>query len=77
MHEQLKFGSHILVNKADLLTDEDKNIVLEEVKTINDHAKMYETKYCNISLKDIEEAEFQMMRNMRHYTLNSIYIYKR
>ena len=24
LHEQLKFGSHILVNKADLLTDEDR-----------------------------------------------------
>ena len=68
LHEQLKFGSHILVNKADLLTDEDKNTVFEEVKAINDHAKMYETKYCNISLKDIEEAEFP--NDEEHETLH-------
>lgn len=54
----MKFGSYIFVNKVDLLIDEDKNIVFEEVKVINDYVKMYEIKYCNIFLKDIEEVEF-------------------
>ncbi|RFT67192.1 GTP-binding protein [Bacillus clarus] len=56
LHEQLKYGSHILINKSDLLTDEDKKKILEEVTVMNEHAKLYETKYCNISLEDIEEA---------------------
>lgn len=68
LHEQLKFGSHILINKSDLLTGADKNKVIEEVKVINNHAKLFETKYCNISLEDIEEAEFT--NNAEHETLH-------
>ncbi|QWH88451.1 GTP-binding protein [Bacillus toyonensis] len=68
LHEQMKFSSHLLINKSDLLTEEDKNKVLEEVKAINNHAKLFETKYCNISLDDIEEAEF--MSAGEHETLH-------
>ncbi|EJQ52561.1 hypothetical protein IEQ_01604 [Bacillus cereus BAG6X1-2] len=68
LHEQMKYGSHILINKSDLLTDEDKKKVLEEVTVINEHAKLYETKYCNISLEDIEEAV--LGSNDEHKTLH-------
>lgn len=68
LHEQLKFGSHILINKSDLLIEADKNKVIEEVKAINNHAKLFETKYCNISLEDIEEAEFT--NDTEHETLH-------
>lgn len=68
LHEQMKFGSHILINKSDLLTFADKNKVIEDVKAINNHAKLFETKYCNISLEDIEEAEF--MNDGEHETLH-------
>ncbi|WP_242144638.1 MULTISPECIES: GTP-binding protein [unclassified Bacillus cereus group] len=68
LQEQIKYGSHILMNKVDLLTEEDKNKVLEDVRAINQHAKLYETKYCNISLADIEKAEFGS--NEEHETLH-------
>ncbi|EMA6343181.1 GTP-binding protein [Bacillus cytotoxicus] len=68
LQEQIKYGSHILMNKVDLLTEEDKNKVLEDVRAMNQHAKLYETKYCNISLADIEKAEFGS--NEEHETLH-------
>ena len=30
LHEQMKFGSHILINKSDLLTEEDKTKYLKK-----------------------------------------------
>ncbi|AWC28411.1 GTP-binding protein [Bacillus cytotoxicus] len=68
LQEQIKYGSHILINKVDLLTEEDKNKLVEEVRTINQHAKLYETKYCNISLAHIEKAEFRSKEE--HETLH-------
>ncbi|MFJ8530463.1 CobW family GTP-binding protein [Bacillus sp. NPDC094106] len=57
LNEQIKYGSHILINKSDLLTAEEKKSILEEVAAINKQAKLYETQYCNISLEDIEEVK--------------------
>ena len=68
LREQIKYGSHILINKSDLLTDEDKKKVWEDVKAVNKHAKLYETKYCNISLEDIDESQFGS--NEGHETLH-------
>ncbi|MCI0763982.1 GTP-binding protein [Bacillus sp. TL12] len=68
LHEQIKYGSHILINKSDLLKDEEKQKVLEEVAAINKHAKLYKTQYCNISLGDIEGLEFK--GNEEHGTLH-------
>ncbi|AIK36107.1 GTP-binding protein [Bacillus pseudomycoides] len=68
LNEQIKYGSHILINKSDLLKDEEKKKVLEEVAAINKHAKLYETQYCNISLEDIEGVE--LTENEEHETLH-------
>ncbi|WP_410982187.1 CobW family GTP-binding protein [Bacillus cereus] len=68
LYEQIKYGSHILINKSDLLKDEEKKKVLEEVTTINKYAKLYETQYCNISLGDIEDVAFK--GNEEHETLH-------
>lgn len=68
LHEQIKYGSHILINKLDLLKDEEKKKVLEEVVAINKHAKLYETQYCNISLEDIEGVE--LTEDKEHETLH-------
>ncbi|CAI8919563.1 MULTISPECIES: CobW family GTP-binding protein [Bacillus] len=68
LNEQIKYGSHILINKSDLLKDEEKKKVLEEVAAINKHAKLYETQYCNISLEDIEDVE--LTENEEHETLH-------
>jgi len=68
LHEQIKYGSHILINKLDLLKDEEKKKVLEEVAAINKHAKLYETQYCNISLEDIEGVE--LTEDKEHETLH-------
>ncbi|MEH7459571.1 GTP-binding protein [Bacillus sp. JJ1127] len=59
LNEQIKYGSHILINKSDLLTAEEKKNILEEVAAINKQAKLYETQYCNISLEDIEEVKLE------------------
>ncbi|PEP61755.1 MULTISPECIES: CobW family GTP-binding protein [Bacillus] len=68
LNEQIKYGSHILINKSDLLKDEEKKKVLEEVAAINKHAKLYGTQYCNISLEDIEGVE--LTENEEHETLH-------
>lgn len=57
LNEQIKYGSHILINKVDLLTEKEKKHILDEVALINANAKLYETQYCNISLDDLEEAK--------------------
>lgn len=56
LHEQIKYGSYILINKSDLLTDEEKKQVFAEIAAVNHKAKLQETQYCNISLADIEEV---------------------
>ncbi|WP_440603706.1 CobW family GTP-binding protein [Bacillus sp. GB_SG_008] len=63
LNEQMKYGSHILINKSDLLRDEEKKQVVEEVALINRHAKLYETQYCNISLEDFEEVKLASNQN--------------
>ncbi|WP_459501251.1 CobW family GTP-binding protein [Bacillus sp. C1] len=68
LNEQIKYGSHILINKSDLLIDEEKKKVFEEIVVINKYAKLYETQYCNISLEDIEGAELK--GNEEHETLH-------
>ncbi|KYG32794.1 CobW family GTP-binding protein [Bacillus gaemokensis] len=68
LNEQIKYGSHILINKSDLLKEEEKKQVLEEVALINKYAKLYETKYCNISLADIEGVKLE--GNEEHETLH-------
>ncbi|MCM3737023.1 GTP-binding protein [Bacillus cytotoxicus] len=68
LNEQMKYGSHILINKSDLLQDEDKKQIVEEVALINRHAKLYETQYCNISLEDFEEV--QLASNQNHEKLH-------
>lgn len=56
LNEQVKYGSYILVNKSDLLIEEEKKQVFDEIRTMNQKAKIQETQYCNISLTDIEEV---------------------
>lgn len=68
LNEQIKYGSHILINKSDLLKDEEKKQILEEVAAINKYAKLYETQYCNISLEDIEGVKLE--GNEEHKTLH-------
>ncbi|MDZ5609215.1 GTP-binding protein [Bacillus pseudomycoides] len=68
LNEQIKYGSHILINKSDLLKDEEKTQILEEVAAINKYAKLYETQYCNISLEDIEGVKLE--GNEEHKTLH-------
>ncbi|WP_035434773.1 CobW family GTP-binding protein [Bacillus sp. UNC322MFChir4.1] len=68
LNEQMKYGSHILINKSDLLRDEEKERIVEEVSLINKHAKLYETQYCNISLEDFEEV--QLASNQNHEKLH-------
>ncbi|HDX9577235.1 TPA: GTP-binding protein [Bacillus pseudomycoides] len=68
LNEQMKYGSHILINKSDLLQDEDKKQIVEEVALINRHSKLYETQYCNISLEDFEEV--QLASNQNHEKLH-------
>ncbi|MGG2066054.1 CobW family GTP-binding protein [Bacillus sp. S14(2024)] len=68
LNEQMKYGSHILINKSDLLRDEEKKQVIEEVALINRHAKLYETQYCNISLEDFEEVT--LANNQNHEKLH-------
>ncbi|MEI4803652.1 GTP-binding protein [Bacillus sp. FJAT-51639] len=63
LNEQMKYGSHILINKSDLLKGEDKKRIVEEVALINRHAKLYETQYCNISLEDFEEVKLASSQN--------------
>lgn len=68
LNEQMKYGSHILINKSDLLRDEEKERIVKEVSLINKHAKLYETQYCNISLEDLEEV--QLASNQNHEKLH-------
>lgn len=63
LNEQMKYGSHILINKSDLLKDEERKRIVEEVALINKHAKLYETQYCNISLEDFEDAKLASNQN--------------
>ncbi|MDM5188191.1 GTP-binding protein [Bacillus sp. DX4.1] len=68
LNEQIKYGSHILINKVDLLTEKEKKHILDEVALINANAKLYETQYCNISLDDLEEVKPE--RNEEHEKLH-------
>ncbi|MEH7462439.1 GTP-binding protein [Bacillus thuringiensis] len=63
LNEQMKYGSHILINKSDLLKGEEKKQIVEEVALINKHAKLYETQYCNISLDDFEGVKLEGNQN--------------
>ncbi|CAG9613649.1 Putative metal chaperone YciC [Bacillus rhizoplanae] len=70
LNEQMKYGSHILINKSDLLRDEEKKQVVEEVALINRHAKLYETQYCNISLEDFEDVKLASNQNHEKLHVN-------
>ncbi|MGG2092559.1 GTP-binding protein [Bacillus sp. S13(2024)] len=70
LNEQMKYGSHVLINKSDLLRDEEKKQVVEEVALINRHAKLYETQYCNISLEDFKEVKVTSNQNHEKLHVN-------
>lgn len=68
---QIETADFILLNKIDLISDEEIKIVEEKVKEINDRAVIFKTKYCDGSLdfslffgyfieKEIKERKFEI-----------------
>lgn len=54
---QLEFSGAVIVNKADLIDQEQLQQVLAQVEAINDHATIYVTSHCSV---DIEEVVSQL-----------------
>ncbi|WP_409968817.1 GTP-binding protein [Bengtsoniella intestinalis] len=54
---QLEFSGAVIVNKADLVDEEQLQAVFERVEEINDHATIYVTNHCSV---DIEQVVSQL-----------------
>jgi len=51
--EQVAFADKILLNKVDLVTDDEKKEVIKQLRGINEFAEVIETKYSEVDVKSI------------------------
>ena len=51
--EQVEFANVVLVNKVDLVSDEERESVIHVVKTLNPKAKILSTSYSKLDLKEV------------------------
>ncbi|WP_369903572.1 GTP-binding protein [Bacillus manliponensis] len=55
--EQVAFADVVLVNKVDLIGDEEKDSLLAELQSINPTAKMIETLNCEVNISSLLEIQ--------------------
>ena len=51
--EQIAFADKILLNKIDLVTDEEKATLVAKIKTINSRAKIIESEQSKVDMDEI------------------------
>jgi len=51
--EQVAFADKILLNKVDLVSNEEKKEVMDELRKINEFAEIIETKYSEVDVKSV------------------------
>jgi len=51
--EQVAFADRILLNKIDLVTDDEKKEVIKELRKINEFVEVIETKYSEVDVKSV------------------------
>ncbi len=61
--DQIAFADVVLLNKVDLVTDDERKIVEAAIRTINPHATVYPTERANIDLNHIlDRGAFDLTR---------------
>ncbi|MFC3885012.1 CobW family GTP-binding protein [Bacillus songklensis] len=55
LEEQVRHGDHILINKVDLITREEREDIQKEIMEINPRAKVHLTDYSNISIEELSQ----------------------
>ncbi len=53
---QIEYSSAVIINKVDLIEDQDLKSILRKVKEINISTDIYETSYCNVNINQIVES---------------------
>jgi G3E family GTPase len=56
LHRQVEYGDVMIINKADLIGENDIVAVSEQVRAINPDAHIYITSYCRVDIRDIVET---------------------
>ncbi len=56
LEEQVRHGDHVLINKVDLITEEEREYLQKEIMEINPRAKAHLTNYSNISIKELSQS---------------------
>lgn len=55
LEEQVRHGDHVLINKVDLITEEEREYIQKEIMEINPRAKIHVTDYSNISIEELSQ----------------------
>lgn len=58
LHQQVAYSGIIIVNKADLASDDQLKEVLEKLSSINSRAAVYVTSYCRVDYKEVVNKLF-------------------
>ncbi len=53
IHQQVAYSGATIVNKADLVNEEQLSDVLEKLKSVNPSSPMYVTTYCNVEFRKL------------------------
>ncbi len=56
LHRQVEYGDVMIINKADLIGEEDIVAVTEQIQKINPNAHIFVTSYCRVDIRDIVEV---------------------
>jgi G3E family GTPase len=56
LHRQVEYGDVMIVNKADLIGEDDIVAISDQVQAINPDAHLYVTSYCRVDIRDIVET---------------------
>ncbi|MDQ0859916.1 GTP-binding protein [Bacillus sp. V2I10] len=56
LEEQVKYGDHILINKADFVSEEEQTDIRAEIADLNPRAKLFTTTFADIPLTEIRTS---------------------
>jgi len=61
LERQVKYANAIIVNKADLIDEEQYDETVNRIKQINDNTQIYKTSYCEVDIRTlVNEISYQI-----------------
>lgn len=71
IYRQVEYSDAIIINKADLIDEEEIVTISRHIQDINPKANIFVTSYCRVNIKDMVES-FQVLMKEGKETTNSV-----